>query len=239
MSQISMADRLLKGPVLAFEQADDLRLLRENVSMRRELTKTLSPRHVELDPQRASHVLRRLHRRGWLSEHDLLSFLAQRYPFKARSGIREHAYFSGAERTYLLSLVLLAEQLHLPHAVPVGIIDKLRVHLKETLQMTAASKAQAAAEQFAEPIQWLPEDEPPPAPPEELLEKLTIAIQKQATVDVFYQSAGQLQPEYRRLSPLVVEQRGPRHYLIAYCHLRHENRTFRLDRLQLLDSPPE
>jgi predicted DNA-binding transcriptional regulator YafY len=65
------------------------------------------------------------------------------------------------------------------------------------------------------------------------------ALAREESIDVLYQARGRSTPEYRHLTPFLVEQRGPRYYLIAYCHTRRANRTFRLDRLRLIDHPPE
>lgn len=68
-----------------------------------------------------------------------------------------------------------------------------------------------------------------------LIEVLQEAICLQQAIDVLYHASGRSTPEYRHITPLLLEQRGARHYLLAYCHNRRANRTFRVDRLRLVD----
>ena len=42
-------------------------------------------------------------------------------------------------------------------------------------------------------------------------------------------------PEQRRITPLLIEERGEYTYVIAYCHTRRGQRTFRLDRMELAE----
>ena len=102
----------------------------------------------------------------------------------------------------------------------------------------AARQANAVLQQLRPPTAWQSELEPPPAPAEELLEKLQGMIDREESVEVLYKAAGRSTADYRHLSPLLVEQRGERFYLIAYCHLRRANRTFRPNRLELIESHP-
>lgn len=62
------------------------------------------------------------------------------------------------------------------------------------------------------------------------------AIRQEATLDVMYRASGRHTSEPRRITPLLIEPRGSRIYLMAYCHTRRANRTFRMDRLQLIDA---
>jgi len=39
--------------------------------------------------------------------------------------------------------------------------------------------------------------------------------------------------EQRRITPLIIEQRGEQTYVIAYCQTRRAQRTFRLDRIEV------
>jgi len=106
------------------------------------------------------------------------------------------------------------------------------------LRASAARRAYRAIKHVVPHPYWIPEEEAPPIPEPELIARIERAIEKEQSIDVLYQALGRATPEHRCLSPLVVEQRGLRFYLIAYCHTRRANRTFRLDRLQWLDEPP-
>lgn len=237
--------RLLPGPVLEFDDPRELLSLRKSPAWRRELQDVLSPRYVHLEPRRAQKLIKRLVRKGLLGGNDLEA--ARRFaPFittKKEGGEakpwRRGESLSTADRTYLLALLLLAEGLRMPFAPPPGLFNKLAGDLNEALRAVAARKASEALSDLSPSINWIPEDEHPPLPEEELIEKLEQAIRKEEPVDVLYQASGRAHPEYRRLTPLLVEQRGLRYYLLAYCHSRKTNRTFRLDRLQWIEIPPD
>jgi hypothetical protein len=51
-------------------------------------------------------------------------------------------------------------------------------------------------------------------------------------LDMLYRVPG-CNPERRRITPLLIEQRGEHTYIIAYCQTRRGQRTFRLDRMDV------
>ena len=63
----------------------------------------------------------------------------------------------------------------------------------------------------------------------ELLEKYK---QLQQAIDVLYRVPG-YPAEQRRITPLLIEQRGEYTYVSAYCQNRRAQRTFRLDRIEI------
>lgn len=63
----------------------------------------------------------------------------------------------------------------------------------------------------------------------QLLEKY---IQLQQAVEILYRVPG-CPPEKRRITPLLIEQRGEYTYVQAFCQSRRANRTFRLDRMEI------
>lgn len=68
-----------------------------------------------------------------------------------------------------------------------------------------------------------------PVPIRDLLQK---HIELQQALDILYCAPGYA-PERRRITPLLLEQRGEYVYLSAYCQDRRANRTFRLDRMEI------
>ncbi len=72
----------------------------------------------------------------------------------------------------------------------------------------------------------------PPFPVAPLIPVLEEAIARGATVEIEYHAFDR-PVTVRRVDPLRLEQRGRRgkDYLIAFCHLRGEERTFRVDRM--------
>lgn len=64
-----------------------------------------------------------------------------------------------------------------------------------------------------------------------LLEKLEIAIQEGRSLLMEYIPEGQKRASNRLIDPYFIIQKGQYCYLRAYCHLRQDVRTFRLDRI--------
>lgn len=234
--------RVLSGTVLEFSSEEEMGRLRRSPAWRRDLEHLLSPRHVFLTPWQAPRVLRRLLRQGFLSEHDLEGLddaSGGEQPEPNQEGVKPaRGGFSKADRVYLISLVLLAEGLESPFAPPPGLFAKLSRQMDVSLRASAARWATKALQKISPQPRWLPEIDPPPIPEGELIERLRHAIHKSETIDILYQASNRHTPEYRHVAPLLVEQRGERWYLIAYCHTRRANRTFRLDRMKIVDSIP-
>jgi len=65
------------------------------------------------------------------------------------------------------------------------------------------------------------------------LELLKRYRQLQQAIDVLYRAPG-YPTERRRITPLLIEQRGEHTYISAYCQTRRAQRTFRLDRIEIL-----
>lgn len=70
--------------------------------------------------------------------------------------------------------------------------------------------------------------------PLELLEMLETSIQEKRSLLMEYVLEGQRWPSSRVIDPYFITQKGPHVYLRAYCHLRRDVRTFRLDRITKL-----
>ncbi|HSF82590.1 MAG TPA: YafY family protein [Anaerolineales bacterium] len=67
-----------------------------------------------------------------------------------------------------------------------------------------------------------------------LLEKLRRAAREHRRVQMSYQGRGQGQPGQRQLDPYALVHRWGWWYVVGYCHLRQEVRTFRVDRIATL-----
>ncbi|MCE1253992.1 MAG: YafY family transcriptional regulator [Anaerolineae bacterium] len=66
------------------------------------------------------------------------------------------------------------------------------------------------------------------------LEKLRRAVREHRRLELVYQGGNQPAAESRRVDPYALAHRWGWWYLVAYCHLRHELRTFRVDRIKSL-----
>jgi len=76
---------------------------------------------------------------------------------------------------------------------------------------------------------------PAPLSEEEVLPRgiLEKYLRLQQALDILYHAPGGVRPESRRITPLLMEERGGHAYVIAYCHTRRAQRTFRLDRIEI------
>jgi hypothetical protein len=217
------------SPVLLLEFSDpnELAELRKVRRLRGLLEHLISPRHVLLDRAAAPDLLRRLHRRGVVVQG------AEEY-LAAQSGSKAQVTFSAGERATLLAAVEAIHRLGLALDLPQNLVQKLSGSLAPDLLAAAVHRAEAAVPKMDEQEQLPSEQEKVPDPESSMLAELHSAIQRQETVAVVYQVPGR-SVERRLLSPLLVEQRSGKWYLVAYCHNRRGNRTFRLDRLRLVD----
>ena len=66
------------------------------------------------------------------------------------------------------------------------------------------------------------------------LETLRCATREHRSVDVTYRSRGRREPAQRVVDPYVLVHRWGWWYVVAYCHLREDVRTFRVDRMEAL-----
>ncbi|MHC1733411.1 MAG: helix-turn-helix transcriptional regulator [Bacteroidales bacterium] len=222
---------LIPGQVIEFRTPEDLKNLRNSPSMRNSLGHILSPRHVALDPWLGGQILKRLYQKGLLSENDFCMIQQVNLPPNSE---RPACDFSQSDRAYLLSILLLVAEVQRDFIPPPGLLNRLTCGMDHTLRATAAKRAQNLYEQIHPQPAWLPENAPSQTPPKGLVEDLQKAIDREEAINVLYQASGRHSAEPRHLTPLLIEQRRERYYLIAYCHTRRANRTFRLDRLELI-----
>ena len=221
--------RAVKGIVLEFSHPEDLKALRAAPTWRRALDTLLSPRHVAIDPHTGPDTLRQLCRQGLLSEAELAG---------AVPGAPSHEgklFLSKAERAYLLYLALVSESLQNIAAAPPGLLRKLAGDLTPPLRAAAARKAGQVVEHLSPKASWPTSDPPGPLPPDEMVDALQQAIDRQEAVDISYRRSAQHALEVRHVTPLLIEKWAGRMYLVTYCHTRRANRTFRMDRIRLLD----
>lgn len=219
--------RLVPGFVLEFSDPEDLKALRQSLAFRKKLDRILSPRYVALNPWKGGQVISTLYRKGLLSEEDFLSS-QQAYS----TAEQKDCPLSPSDRAYILSLILLLQKLYGGLSLPPGLPERLSSGLDDKLLAAAANRADAHLQRISPQASPQFEEEPPPLPAKEMVAELEKAIHQESSLDILYQASGRHCAERRHLTPLLVERRGDRFYLIAYCHTRRANRTFRLDRIK-------
>lgn len=67
-----------------------------------------------------------------------------------------------------------------------------------------------------------------------ILEKLRRAVRELRRVSMIYRSSGRLEKQARDVDPYALVYRWGWWYVVGYCHLRQERRSFRVDRIEEL-----
>jgi hypothetical protein len=223
--------QVIPGPVLAFDDPAELLRLRENPRLRRELEQVLSPRHVALNPWAAGRTLEYLQGLGVLAL-TTATLPTAAHPAAAPLPGAGETRLGQADCAYLLALLWIAEGLPDLPAAPAGLAQRLGQGLPFALRAAAARQAYRGLQRLV-PQGLTIEEELPPPPAADLLAAVQSAIGQQEALTVWYQTPGRPNAERRQITPLLIEQRSTRFYLIAYCHQRRANRQFRLDRMRL------
>jgi len=211
-------------------QTRDPRLLRDLTAQRRirqTLGATLNARTVEVRADRLDTLLRRLARRDILPRLDLpsadspLPLVGEGAELAAIAvALRVHAHLADVLGLATRPAYALARRWCECLALP------LRDAVERTVEQTLEALRQAAPLEMEDHL---------PEPTGPLLKVLEAAIQEHTTVEIEYYTAGRAHRSTRRVEPLRLEWRGDVAYLVAYCHLRGDQRVFRVDRIRRIE----
>lgn len=213
---------IVPGFLLTFSQPDELARLRRVRKLRPLLVGTLSAHHLFLSELHAAPVL------NWLQQRGLWE--------APPPGNSKKAPWTLNEQAVLLALLLFAQETQKNIKIPAGLFSKLADRLPLPLRAAAVRQAMRALKAASPQHVWIPELEPPNPPETEVLAWLARAITTQTVVDFWYRKTRLHQAEQRHVTPLLIEQRGMRFYLVGYCHARRANRLFRIDKLEPVKS---
>ena len=244
-------------------QTRDPRLLRDLTAqrhLRQTLGKTLNARTVEVRADRLDALRRRLAWRSIIPRLDLPSAVSPSPAWRRRGrpvtktkkkekglpsavspspawrergpggeGEAERAAIVAALRIY----AHLADELGLPTRPAYALARRWNEGLPLSLRDAVERRVERTLEVLhrASPLE-LEDHLPEPTGP--LVESLEAAIRERATVEIEYYTAGRAHCTTRRVEPLRLEWHGDVVYLIAYCHLRGDQRIFRVDRITRL-----
>jgi len=148
----------------------------------------------------------------------------------------------------------LGQHIDLPAKIPWETQKALESQLSATERMSAAETARTIAAQIESSLNgylripsWkmpilmesdnqpsIPNPKSPvpnPQSPTTIKRILQQTIATNQPIRIHYWSANQDQPLQRTVTPYYIEERNHIQYLTAYCHLRDEERTFRIDRI--------
>ncbi|HEY77206.1 MAG TPA: WYL domain-containing protein [Thermoflexia bacterium] len=194
--------------------------------IRETLLESLSSRVVRVDGSRLDALIRRLHRRGIVPRLDLPGRMS--LPGDAVSG-EDRVLVA----TALCLYAHLADTLGLParpvHAVVRAWSESLTLPQRDAVERQVnevLGRLRRGSPDGVTPVL--------PVPTGPLIRRLEAAIAAGKTVEIEYYTAGRDHVTRRRVDPLRLEWRGEVAYLIAYCHLRGDQRVFRVDRIQRL-----
>ena len=215
--------RLLSGTVLEFDSPEELAELRRRPALRSRLDAILSPRHIYLPPYAQEATLAALARAG-IPIHPL--------PAAPDKPAPDLLSLAPGEAADLLALALAAQELDIGVGASPDLVEKLSATLPPALLRAARDRAARATHKRSIPAPFSPPSEPGIVPPERI-NFLQRAADREEALTIWYWQAGAVRAEQRRVTPLVIEQRGVGLYMLAFCHRRRANRTFRLDRLLL------
>lgn len=211
--------------LLTVNHSEKLDRLLDKVSLRRHVFKRISPRHAIVSAQLTAPLQK------WLTDQHIP--LAQ--PVKQR--IVSHT--DADEQAYLALRVL--DQLN--HIMPQTGLN-LRPTLAVTAQQFSAEKqteiehrANQIIDELRRTIEGYDTQPLPPTPIAPQLETtLQRAIAEQQQLLILYLPVTQELPHYRTITPEWIETRGSRCYLHALCHQVNATRTFRIDRIQHVET---
>ncbi|MGC9395651.1 MAG: helix-turn-helix transcriptional regulator [Anaerolineae bacterium] len=209
-----------------------LQALTRERRIRELVMETLSARAVRVDGAHLDALLRRLARQGVTPVLDVPartnSPLVQTTATKVAS--EERVTIAAALRVYAQLADALGAPVRAPHTLARGWMQGLEAAQRDTVERltdTVLTMLRRAS---------LPEtDYHVPEPTGPLLQALERAIAAGATLDIVYYTAGRDHVTRRRIDPLRLEWHGDVVYLIAYCHLRQDQRVFRVERMEVVE----
>ncbi len=127
----------------------------------------------------------------------------------------------------------MGQHLALPFPLPAALLDALAACLspeqQQAAEFWAAQVDQAVVNALAGYLglpAWLDD-----APAADALPTIEAALAAGNDLILTYFSPAREQKLVRRVTPYWLEQRREVYYLVGYCHLRHEERVFRVDRI--------
>jgi len=127
------------------------------------------------------------------------------------------------------------------------IVNGLVLKLKEKLPEKAGSDINQEIESLIHQAKMALEDQDfhrdydfdweygPSYPTKETMEVLNRAIVEERCVEIDYYSLNQGKFTKRKIKPHDIERKGGRAYLNAFCHLRNDDRVFRVDRIKRIE----
>ncbi|MCP4429189.1 MAG: WYL domain-containing protein [Chloroflexi bacterium] len=132
-------------------------------------------------------------------------------------------------------IIGLGQIISLPFPAPHNLVETINHELSEQEQSRLEQLAQTTVQSIAAAIRGRDSFFPSPqSVPEETLDIIRQSVNDEINLTLCYQALGEIEPTWREVEPLRLEQYGGLYYLHAYCLRAEANRTFRLDRIKEL-----
>lgn len=203
--------------------------------IRAHIRRTLSPRAVTLHVDGLPALIRQLNRLGYPPRLELPqpNDRAARQPFDDPT--MAHLYLAARIGH------ILPEWIAAPYRVPYSIVLELEKQLSEhdrdialqTIEMMIADRRPPLGAQHAQPYEPLAGKSLQAA-----VETIERALDDGTLLTITYSAASRGETTTRVVEPLRIEWRGNIPYLIAFCHLRQDERVFRVERILEMTTPP-
>lgn len=239
--------------VLSVADTEILDHLTHQRTIRPVFREMLSPHHIVVDPNQKDQLLRALRRRGHTPVvepgADLRAGAHRRTPSpngdraegpserRTPPATDEDLLDEGAAAHLWLALrtyLNLADLVELPAVPPVALLDLLEHIVSQERLAELEPLAEIARQRLNDAIDGYSAF-PAPLPGVDraaIQAVLEQALQQPCPIKIVYHTAGRGERTERVVEPLRLDERGGARYLIAYCRLRHEERVFRLNRIE-------
>lgn len=211
--------------LLQTREPTQMRQLTRRRRLRETLGATLNARTVEVKADRVEALLRRLEHRGLIPALGLPDL--QPSSLSPTETEAERATVVAALKVYAHLADALGHPTRPAHALIRRWRESLSIGLRDAADRLAENIIEALHR--ADPLEM---EDRLPQPTGPLLDSLEAAIEAGKTVEIDYYTAGRAHHTTRRVDPLRLEWHGDVIYLIAYCHLRRDQRSFRVDRIE-------
>ena len=222
--------------VLEADTPDRLAQLRRHKLVRNRLGEVIAPNRIALNPADADALAQTLRTLGYYVEPPAaVPSSLERVP-AGRAGDEDAAGLAPMWQWLFITLYQgLGQQLPLPLALSWTTRQAVRAQLTAAQQATA----EAAAHQLLDRLQmalngylqlplWRVEATPDAAP------VIRTALDQGKDIAIRYAGPSDGHITTRTVTPYWIEERHGVPYLIGWCHLRQQERTFRLDRIEAI-----
>ena len=219
----------VNGPLLSTANPGQMRAVLENRRLKGHVFQQIGPRQALVDRAVLPHLRRWLAKRG--------------YPLNQPSAHAERGEEVGEEAdlaSHWLGLRLqigLQKMLPLPYPAPTGQLFALSKRMPAAAVEELELLAQKLLSDLEQTIQgrdaFFPARQ---CPTSDLIKRLETAISREQTISISYQALGRPEPQIHQVEPLRLQRRNQLLYLYAYSYRAEAYLTFRLDRVQQIET---